>query len=221
MSPGGGGGAPAAPAGNTWTRVGFAASPGIGGSTATIPSGASGDILVVWVKWNGSGSVLTGISAGISGAGTLRGTQVSHGSLDLYGRWGTIITTAASGESVSFTFSGSPGFIDAAVWRLRVSGTVTYTNIANGTGTSTSPSSGALTTTATQNGIVLAGLGIYGAPTISAMQVGGNGATTSSGLDVGSVWDYTHTTQLTTPAATATMSASFGWTCSAFSLTAQ
>lgn len=207
------------PAGNVWTVVGRQASAGIGGSTAAIPAGAVGDILAIWVKWNGSGSVLTGISAGISGAGTLRGTQVSHGSLDLYGRWATLTTTVTSGESLSLTFSGSPSFIDVYVWRLSVSGTVTYTNVVNGTGTGTSASSGTITS-ATQNGITLAGLGIYGAPSVSSLLIAGNAADSSATLDVGRVWDYKNSAEIS-GAATATLGTSFGWTLSAFSLTAQ
>jgi hypothetical protein len=212
--------AASAPAGNTWTIVGYNSVAGTGMGNVLSPSGAVGDLLVVWVKWNGPGSVLTAVTGIDSANGTLRGTQVTHDTLDLYGRFATVVTTQAAAEGVQTVFSGSPAYIDVAIWRVRVTGTVAYNVTANGTGTSTATSSGPFTT-ATQNGIVFAALGIYGAPTVTNMLIGGNTPTTTHTLDVGNTWDYLHTAQLSSAAATATMGTSFGWVVSALALSAQ
>ena len=208
-----------APAGNTWTIVGYDSVANSGGPSCTVPVGAIGDLLVVWVKWNGTGATLTGVNAEISGAATLRGTENHHASFDLGGRFATYVATDTV-EQVFPVFTGTATFIDIAVWRLRVTGTVTYETPVNGTGTSTATSSGPFTT-ATQNAIVLVGLGIYAAPTISSILVGGNTPTATHVLDVGRTWEYLHTTQLLNAAATADMDGSHPWIVTALALSAQ
>ena len=207
-----------APAGNSWTIAAYTSDQA---SNVSSPTGNTGDILVVWVKWEGAATLdsLTGAS---SGAGTLRGTAINHGNGDLHCRFATIITTVTTTEIISPTWTGTPSFIDWAVWRVRATGTIDYSISSGGTGTGTSVSSGSFTT-ATINGLVLAGLGPYGAMTASSQQVGGlaasNTRTIPSSASV--AWDRLHTAQVVSGAATATMSPSIEWVCSALALSAQ
>jgi hypothetical protein len=219
MSPGKGSHGSSVPTGNSWTIVGYTSAE----NTLTWPgpaAGSIGDILVVRISWSGGGT-LTAISGDASGAATLRGTQVNASNGDKSARWATLTSTTTTSDNFTPTFSGSGTFRNWQIWRLSASGTKDYTVTAIGNGTGTALATGTFTT-ATVNGIVLAGADIYGTATASSPLIGGNAATNFRNADTFSkAWDYIHTSQLSGATANLTINTSFIWIANALALSAQ
>ena len=205
------------PTGNVWTIVGFSGAAGVTNTPSV--SGTTGDILLIWIKWEGAVTI-TSITEGGGATVNLIGSSNNHANGDLHGRWAYCITTSTGAQSITPAFSGAASFINIGIYRVSVSGTPTFTLTSNGTGTSTSASSGGITT-ATLNGLNLGACSLYAASTTSSMAIGGNAATTTHALDVDNLWDYKNTAQLTSASATASLSPSVAWICSILSVSAQ
>ena len=156
-----------------------------------------------------------------SGAATLVGTQVNASNGDKSARFAVLVCAGVDADFLTPTFDGTGTFGNWQVWRLRATGTKDFSVSAIGNGTGTSLATGTFTT-ATQNGIVLAGADIYGSARASSPLVGGNAATNFRNGDTFSkAWDYIHTSQLSNATANLTTNTSFVWICNALALSAQ
>jgi hypothetical protein len=205
------------PVGNPFTIVQYSATESsnsfLVGSAVT-----AGNTLVIRISWSGGGT-LTGMTSSLSGACTLRGSQVDASNGDKSARWVTVVS-AGGNENLTPTFSGSGTFRNWSVWEVSATGTIDFSITAIGNGTGTSVATGSFTTI-TQKGLVLAGADIYGTATASNARIGGNVATTSRFGTFTNCWDYTHTSQLSSATATLTTDTSFVWICNAIALSAQ
>lgn len=209
----GGGGA----TGNDWsvTSTSKQANSNTHVSTAT---GAAGDILVVYIKWENTGSI-TALSGSVNGSFTKRGSQVDN--TGLHCAIFTAVASTTAGETLTPTVSGTADFRDWYVWRLATTGTVSYGTTATYTGTGTSVTTSTFTT-AKDKGIVVVGCGVDNASTQSSQQVGGNAATADTISSTSTaVWYYIHSTTLSSATATCTVNTSVEEVVIALPLTSQ
>lgn len=171
----------------------------------------AGNLIAIWFKTEGTVGTPT-CSDGTSSL-TVRSVN-THANNDLHGCFAYLLSANSGNRTYTFTPGGSPSFQRIIVMEFSLSAAATFdTDIATADGTSTAPNSGNITTAGTDE-LVLGGYGEYSDSTLSARLINGSAADANVDASATSMWRRAVNATFT-GAASATLSPSAAWICSA------
>jgi hypothetical protein len=186
---------------------------GIASVTMTVPAGG---LVVLWHKWEGSGSI-SSISDGTSSLSS--GTKKDHANGDMHGQFWYLLVGNSGSKTFTPTGSGSVSFGRCRAACFTYGGTASLDVQNQGTGTSTALNSGNITTTGTLE-VVLGGYAEYsgefvdtgdGSPKINAVTATGIPTTAPSADPTTWAWYRILTATFAGGASTATLTGSREW----------
>lgn len=201
-----------------------------GDSGTTLDMGASlnlaaGDVLVIWVKWEGAATTVSVAKSTGSPANTFTfdaGDMTNHSNNDLHGILGYLLAASADASAtMRVTWALTRPHRRGIIMQFRPDSLETVTKDASniGSGTSAAPQSGVITTTGTDE-IAVGGYGEYSASTTSSELINGAAATepTASPQNISSAWYSILTATFTGGRASATIVGNEDWICNVIAL---
>jgi hypothetical protein len=174
------------------------------GSVTSVTMSSSvtaGNLVVVWVKWEGTGNP----TAVTENGGALTAlTKRDQASNDLHSQCFYRLSATGGGTSISLTWTGSPTFCKVIAEEFDYGGTATQ--VAEGpNGADSNPGSGTVNSgTVTNSGtfrLNIALWGAYNSTGITNRLIGGSAATDAPVAQFGNTWTWYNTVNLSTQSA--------------------
>lgn len=180
-------------------------------SSVTLNGITAGNLLVLWVKFEGGGATTVTVSDGTSSF-TAAPTQINHSNGQLNGQFFYLLSANAGNKTITATYGAARSYKRMIVSEYSYSNTAAFTDDAGNYGNSASPSSGNMTSYNGAN-LGVGGFGEYAGTTTSSETIAGNAASNPAAMTAtyASSWYYIDSTTYTGPAAGSISSSE--WVC--------
>ncbi|MFA5809987.1 MAG: Ig-like domain-containing protein, partial [Thermoleophilia bacterium] len=177
------------------------------GSSVTLNNVTAGNLVVVWLKWEGGANGGASITDGTTPL--TMGTDAHLGVSSPSGQFGYLLSANGGTRTYTATVPAGAGFVRMRVAEFSYTGILSFDMQNIGAGSGTAPASGNITTTGTGE-LVLGGYAEYSTPTLSSPLINGQAATFISGGSYTKMWYQSFAAAFTGNAA-ATLSAAGSW----------
>lgn len=154
-------------------------------NTVALTGVGAGNLIVLWVKWEGPTSGSMTVSDGTSSLSI--GTLVEHSNGDLQGQFAYLLSANSGDRTYTVTFPTGAVYKRIRIAEYSYNGTISFDAQNTGSGTGVTPTSGNITTTGTDE-IVLGGYAEYSNTTPSSPLINGVAATFITGGVNAKMW---------------------------------
>ena len=187
-------------------------------TTVNLTGVGAGNLIVLWVKWEGTTSGGATVSDGTSSL--TMGTLSDPGNTAV-GQFAYLLSANGGNRTYTVTFPSGYSYPRLRIAEFSYSGTVSLDAQNIGSGNSTACASGNIATTGTDE-IVLGGYAEYSSNVLSSPLINGAASTFISGGTYGKMWYSILTATFSSGNASATLNGNSNWVCNiiAFKVTA-